>query len=202
MTQAAVVYRHNRNPHRGLAASGLLLVKLLLAVPHFFLVGLLGGAAFATAYVGYLAVALTGSLPMGLRDLMVIWLRWETRTLGWLAGITDEYPPFESEPPGYAVDLKTPANNNPSRSWALAGILFIKVLAIIPHLVALLFVGVAACFVTWAGYLVVLLTGRFPTRMQDYVAGATQWSVRVSAWLFGLTDEYPSFEAAVWPAAA
>jgi len=201
MTPATIVYRYNRNPHRGLAACGIFSFKMLLAVPHFVLVGLLGPVVFAAAYIGYFAVAFAGSLPSGLQKLLSMWLRWTTRTSGWVTGITDEYPPFDADPVGYGIEMQTPTNNSPSRGWAVAGIFLIKVLAVVPHLFALMFVGVAATFVAWAAYFVVLFTGRFPIQMQDFIAGTTQWSARAAAWLLGLSDEYPPFTVAAHPAA-
>ena len=84
----------------------------------------------------------------------------------------------------------------------MAGIfLFPKGICLIPHLFLLWFVMIGVVVVTWVGYLVTFFTGRFPTGMQDFIAGAMQWYTRVMTWFLGLTDEYPPYGVAITPAA-
>ena len=203
MTQAAIVYRRNERPHRGLAAAGAIFcVKAILLIPHLIIVGVLGYLAYAVGYVGFWIVAFTGELPRGLQDLVSMWLRWGARAYGWLVGITDEYPPFEPDPQGFSIDARPPVNENPSKGWAVAGIFFFpKAICAVPHLFLLSFVTMAAVVVTWVGYLVTLFTGRFPTGMQNFIAGTMQWWARVLSWFLGLTDEYPPFGVKISPAA-
>ncbi len=203
MTQAAIVYRHNQQPRRGLALAGAIFcVKAILLIPHLIIVGVLQYLAMAVAYVGFWITAFTGELPRGLQDLITMWLRWGARTYGWLAGITDEYPPFDPNPQAFPIDAHTPVNESPSKGWAVAGIfVFPKAICAIPHMFLLWFVMVAVVVVTWVGYVVTFFTGRFPTGMQDFIAGAMQWYTRVLSWFLGLTDEYPPFGVAISPAA-
>jgi hypothetical protein len=199
MNQANVVFRYNERPNRGLALLGLLLfLKGILLIPHLIVVGVLNWLAGIVAWIGYWIVAFTGKLPDGLADLMGMYLRWQTRTQGWFMGITDQYPPFESDPAGYRFDAEMPTNENPSRGLAVAGILFmLKALALIPHFIVVLFLWIAAAAATWAGYLIVLITGSLPYGLQDFLAGVQQWWIRIAAWLYGLTDEYPPFSLQV-----
>ena len=203
MTQAEIVYRHNQQPRRGLALAGALFgVKAILLIPHLIIIGVLQYLAMAVGYIGFWIVAFTGKFPVGLQNLITMWLRWGARSYGWLAGITDEYPPFESEPQGFPIDAVTPANESPSKGWAVAGIfLFPKGICLVPHLFLLFFAMIGVVFVTWWGYVMVFFTGRFPTGMQDFIAGTMQWYTRVMSWFLGLTDEYPPYGVAIRPAA-
>ncbi len=48
MTQAAIVYRRNERPRRGLAAAGAIFcVKAVLLIPHLIIIGVLGYLAYA-----------------------------------------------------------------------------------------------------------------------------------------------------------
>jgi len=203
MTQAAIVYRHNQQPRRGLALAGaIFFVKAILLLPHLLILSPLADLAWIVGYVGFWIVGFTGELPRPLQSMISMWLRWSIRTAGWLAGITDEYPPFDYDPPQYPVDARTPVNEKPSTGWAVAGIfVFPKAICAVPHLFLLWFVTIAAIVVTWVGYLVTLFTGRFPTGMQDFIAGTMQWWARVLSWFLGLTDEYPPFGVRISPAA-
>lgn len=199
MAQAHIVYHRNQTPNRGLAAAGILLIKVLLLIPHLWIIGILQELAYAVGYIGYFVVAFTGRMPDGISSLITVWLRWTARAYGWLVSISDVYPPFEIEPAGYGIDVRTPRNEEPSQGWAVAGIFFLKVLAAIPHLVVLAFVEAAAVLVAWIGYVIIVFSGRFPKGMQDFIAGTIQWYVRVMAWILGLTDQYPPFSLAVSP---
>jgi hypothetical protein len=202
MAQAAIVYRHNTQPRRGLALAGVIFcVKAILLIPQLILLDAIQGLAMAAGYIGFWIVAFTGRTPTGLHHFITLWLRWGARAYGWLAGITDQYPPFEADPQGFPVEAVTPTNDRPSKGWAVAGLLVIpKGICLIPHLFLLFFMMIAVVVVTWVGYLVTFFTGRFPAGMQDFIAGTMQWYTRVMCWFLGLTDEYPPFGVAISPA--
>lgn len=194
MTAARLIYSHNENPSRGLAAAGLLLVKWILAIPHLIIVSALIYLATVVAYVGYFIVAFTGKMPEGIRTFTTLSLRWSARSYGWLVGYTDLYPPFETEPVGYPVEAEVPSNENPSKGWAVAGIFLVKLLALIPHLIVVYILTVVAVVASWIGYVATAFTGTYPPGIADFVAGVVQWWLRVGAWIYGLTDDYPPFE--------
>jgi hypothetical protein len=203
VTQAAIAYHYNEKPRRGLALAGALFgLKAILLIPHMIIIGVLQYLAMAVGYIGFWIVALTGKFPVGLQNLIAMWLRWGARSYGWLAGITDEYPPFETDPQGFPIDAVLPVNSSPRKGWAVAGIfVFPKGICLIPHMFLLWFVMVGVVFATWFGYLAAFFTGSLPKGIQDFVAGAMQWYTRVMSWFLGLTDEYPPFGVAITPAA-
>jgi len=83
--------------NRLLGLAGIFGVKLLLALPHFIVVGILGFAAFIAAWVGYWIVLFTGRLPEGIHTFVEGTLRWGARVYAWIAGLTDTFPPFSLE---------------------------------------------------------------------------------------------------------
>lgn len=193
MDMLTLQYRHNTNPHRGLAASGIIFLKVLLAIPHLLVLSALASLTNLLAYIGYWIVAFTGEMPQAVHRLLEINYGWNARAFAWLFGIVDVYPPFETDPP-FPAAFEVPKPENPSKGWALAGLLLIpKALAVLPHAIVLIFLAIAAVLAAWFGYIVTALTGRFPEAIQDFLAGVMQWVLRVTAWFSGLTDEYPPF---------
>ena len=95
----------------------------------------------------------------------------------------------------YPIRLEADYPERSSRGLALLGILcmFPKVLLLIPHLFILSFVNFAALIAVYFSYWIILFTGRYPRAMYDFAKGILQWQTRTSAWLFGLTDQYPPF---------
>jgi hypothetical protein len=71
------------------------IVKLLLAIPHFIIVGLLSIVAFFAVIVAWLAILFTGRYPQGIFDFVVGVGRWWIRVWAYaILLVTDRYPPF------------------------------------------------------------------------------------------------------------
>jgi hypothetical protein len=60
-------------------------------------------------------------------------------------------------------------------------------------MIVLWFVGIAGFAVAIVGWIAVLATGELPESIEKFLAGVIRWGVRVSGYLYFLTDEYPPF---------
>jgi hypothetical protein len=92
-----------------------------------------------------------------------------------------------------SVNLRVPlVNGLPPQQvrWTI----LVRLLLAIPQLFVLIFVGIATFFVAVAVWFVALFTGRVPEGMGAFLARFTRWSVRVNAYVYLLTDEYPAFD--------
>jgi hypothetical protein len=69
----------------------------------------------------------------------------------------------------------------------------IKWLLALPHYIVLFFLGIGALFVILISFFAVLITGRFPEGMWNYLIGVHRWGLRVYGYVLLLTDEYPPF---------
>ena len=72
----------------------------------------------------------------------------------------------------------------------------VKWLLVIPHFVALFFVGIGAFFVAIYAFFAVLFTGRWPRGAFDYMVGTFRWGYRVGAYFHLMVDAYPPFSMA------
>lgn len=68
--------------------------RLILAIPQFIVVGILGVAWGFTTLLAWLAIIFTGNYPRALCDFGVGVLRWSTRVEAYTLLLRDEYPPF------------------------------------------------------------------------------------------------------------
>jgi hypothetical protein len=93
-------------------------------------------------------------------------------------------PPSPDYPAGFEISYPGELNR-----W----LPLVKWLLVIPHFIALFFVGIGAFFVLVYAFFVVLFTGRWPRGAFDYVVGTLRWALRVVAYYHLMTDTYPPF---------
>jgi hypothetical protein len=93
----------------------------------------------------------------------------------------------------YQIDLRADYPARSSRGWAVLTILLIKLIALIPHFIILVFLGIAQFVVALVAQVAVALNGQYPAGMYTFVAGVLRWQMRVSSFVFSLTDRYPPF---------
>ena len=99
---------------------------------------------------------------------------------------------YEQEP--YPVNLAVQYPEKSSRWMAFFYLFFfLKMVLAIPHMVVLWVLGIAMFLAGTVAQLYVLFTGRYPNALFDFVVGVSRWQIRVNAFLFGLTDQYPPF---------
>ena len=182
------------SPSRWLALLGALFwLKGLLLLPHVLCLLALSILSLIAFYAAYVVVLVTGSYPRGLFAFTVGVQRWSTRTDSWMNGLTDRYPPFTFDSVDYPVRLGADYTEASSRLLALLGVVFVKGLLLLPHLIILYLLGMVSFAVVYIGYWAVLVTGRYPRGLFDLVVGVQRWSYRTNAWLIGWTDRYPPF---------
>jgi hypothetical protein len=98
-------------------------------------------------------------------------------------------PAADAAPEGpYPVRLEASNQGDYNRFLPL-----IKWLLAFPHYLVLIFLGIGALFAVLIAFFAVLITGRFPRGLWDYVTGVHRWATRVIAYVFLLTDQYPPF---------
>jgi len=102
-----------------------------------------------------------------------------------------------AEPPelaSYPVQLHIQRQEEYSRFMPL-----IKWLLAIPHYIALFFLGIAAIVVVFISFFAVLITGKYPQGMFNFVVGVNRWAYRVMAYTMLMRDGYPPFTLAPDP---
>jgi hypothetical protein len=182
--------------------------RLILAIPHLILVGgagfgvsysgdketsagaeggLLGAVVLVLAIVSWFTILASGRHLAEIRQFTSFYLRWRTRALAYLMLLADAYPPFGDVPYPAAIAIDAPTE--PRNRVSVAFRLFLA----IPHFVALFFVLLAWHVTTAIAWVMILVTGRYPSRLYGFSVGALRWRLRVDAYLLLLVDDYPPF---------
>ena len=92
-----------------------------------------------------------------------------------------------------AVMLRVDYPERSSRIFALLGIFGIKYIMVVPHWIVMFFVTIAVSLVIYVSYWIVLIFGRYPKGLFNFVVSAERWNIRITSWLFGWSDSYPPF---------
>jgi hypothetical protein len=162
------------------------LLRIFLAIPVLIFWAVVSSADRAVIGGSWLAIIVRGRIPRWLFGFLVALYRWESRALGYFLLLTDAYPPFEGDYP-INFDICYPER---LIRWKV----FIwKFITAIPHFIIVFFLWIGALLVTILAWFFILVAGRYPQGLFDYVAGVIRWSVRVNAYVISLTDEYPPF---------
>lgn len=166
----------------------LIFVKWLLAIPHFIVLYFLGIIAELFLLIGFFAILFTKKYPKGLFDFVVNVYRWNANAVAYTALMRDEYPPFSWDAGQYPVTFEVDYPEELNRWLPL-----IKWLLAIPHMVVLFFLYIVALVLWVLAWFAILITGRFPRGMFDFMVGAMRWQYRVTAYAYLMRDEYPPF---------
>lgn len=183
--------------------------RLILAIPHFFLVGgavmwsvgsgesrqalslsntgVLGFIAWCLAIVSWFTIVLSGRHVEGIREFTRFVLRWRTRAIAYSMLLVDDYPPFGDGPYPVAVQVADPVA---PRNRVTVGL---RLLLVIPHLVVLFFVVSGWWITSMMAWMAILITTRYPKALYGFGAGSLRWVIRVEAYLLLLVDQYPPF---------
>lgn len=182
-------------------------LRLLTAVPVLVLLTLIGGITVAAAGGDAGTVVATGSGVLVLPPLLMIvfrgkyprwWfdfnvelLRLQHRVGVYLALMDDRYPSMDER---QSVRLEVAY---PDAARLHRGLPLVKWLLAAPHYVALLVLYAGGLLAVVTAWFAILVTGRFPRPLFDYLVGVGRWTTRVIAYAFILTtDEYPPFRLA------
>jgi hypothetical protein len=103
--------------------------------------------------------------------------------------LTDRYPSTVEEQSVH-LELEYPEVERDLNRW----LPLVKWVLALPHYLVLAVLWPAALVAVVAAWFTILVTGRYPRALFDFVVGVGRWSLRVSAYAFLLvTDRYPPF---------
>jgi len=170
------------------------LVHWLLAIPQLLIVNALSSLRGVLTLVALFAVLFTRRIPRPLFDAIAMTFRYEWRVTSYALFLREEYPPFDFQPaatddgadPHTLVTFTYPEQMSrwkPLIKWLLA----------VPHYVVLLGLIIAATAVVVIGFFAVLITGKYPQGLRDFLVAVYRYNLRVQAYAGLLTDQYPPF---------
>jgi hypothetical protein len=148
-------------------------------------IGIAGGLFLATL----LMIVFRQRYPRWWFDFARELTRFSNRVGAYLALLSDRYP-STTEEQAVHLEVDYPNVEKDLNRW----LPLVKWLLAIPHYLVLAVLGVGAVLAVILAWFAILITGRYPRALFDYVVGVIRWSLRVQAYAFLLvTDVYPPF---------
>ena len=147
--------------------------------------GVAAGLTIATA----LMIVVRQRYPRWWFDFARELTRFEGRLTAYLAFLTDQYPSTVDEQSVH-IEIDYPDVEQDLNRW----LPLVKWLLAIPHYIVLIVLALFAVIAVIVAWFAILITGRYPRGLFDFVVGVMRWALRVQAYAFLLvTDRYPPF---------
>ena len=165
----------------------LILVRWLLALPHYVVLYFLGLIAGLVWVISFFTILFARTYPESLYRFMVGVTRWSLNVNAYILFL-DRYPPFSMDATDYEAVTFTVEKPDFNR-W----LVLVKWLLVIPHLIVVTVLGVIALVAALLLALGVLVMGRYPRGLFDFLVGVGRWETRANAYMTFLVDAYPPF---------
>ena len=174
----------------------LIICGLLLGASYQYGVKEGTGLAFASAGFVVLPLALMilfrRKYPRWWYDWNLELTKFVLRIRVYFSLLTDVYPSTDEE---QSVHVELPY---PDAAALNRWLPLIKWFLAIPHVIVLVFLGIAACVVVMIAWFAILFTGNFPRDLFTFVVDVVRWNLRVMAYaVLMITDKYPPFRLGV-----
>jgi hypothetical protein len=178
------------------------LLRVFTIIPIAILAGTVGGGTFAVG--AQYTIAGAGGLLFAGPLLMILfrekyprwWFEWNRELLRFqnrvsvYAALMDDRYPSTDESQAVHLEFSYPDAKLQLNRW----LPLVKWLLAIPHYIVLLFLAIGALIAVIVAWFAILITGRFPRSLFDYLVGVGRWYNRVTAYAWILvTDRYPPF---------
>ena len=176
-----VPYTEARN--RGTTA-----VRVILAIPHWVLYSLWNEVVQLAAVVQWFICVFTGKRNKSIWDFSVASEAYGSRVNSYGGLLHDVFPPFFTEqgrvPSSYSLEYDESVNR------LTVGL---RIIWGIPALILALLIGIAAFFVVVVSWFAIVITGKHPKGMFDFVLKFQRYWLQTSAYMLLLTDTYPKY---------
>ena len=188
--------------------------RLLLAIPHFIWLTLWGIAAIVVVIINWFATLFTGRSPESLHNFLAAYTRYTVHVGAFIYLAANPFPGFTGKRGSYPVDvdIDPPARQN---RWITGFRIFLVIPAAI---VSSALIGGGGGFSSSAGswsasggvagivavfgWFVSLVRARMPRGFRELIAYAVGYGAQVTAYVFLLTDRYPTSDPASYPVTA
>jgi hypothetical protein len=166
------------------------LFRVILVIPHMILVQAWQYLVQVVTLFQWLIILFTGKRNQAIWKLQNDWLAYASRVWSYYSVMYDKWPNIGAEPNGeptsYSFEYSAQANRLTN---------FFRILWLIPSIIIGLFVLVGAAVCTVLAWFAIVITGRHPRGLFDFVMKSHQFVIRLQSCALLMTDTRPKFGA-------
>jgi hypothetical protein len=163
------------------------LVRFILVIPLAIFGYVYGILAYLATIVAWFSLVITARYPAGLYNFVAGYARFNLRYATYLFLAVDTYPPFAGgEYPEYPVHVVIPERKAKySRLKA-----FFRFIYIIPAYIVVVILGILLVILAVLAWFIILISGRLPKFIADYMQFAFGWTLKFLALYLLLIENY------------
>jgi hypothetical protein len=170
--------------------------RVFLLIPQLIVVVFWGIAVDFVVLLAWFAILFTGRYPRGFFNFVATFLSYSTRVSCYGYLLTDKFPPFSGGSPGdgYPVQVSVDWPESLSRLTT-----FFRLFIAIPAYLVLYVLQLLGRLLAFFAWFVVIIIGRLPKGLFEVMELPQRYQLRVTAYLFLVTDTYPWFQEETLP---
>lgn len=164
--------------------------RAVLYVPHYVIEYAWRSLAQILAAVQWFVIVFTGRRNQGIWDLQYAYLGYAARTNSYFGLMFDTWPNIGAEPAGepthFSFEYRADANRLTT---------FFRIFWLLPTLIVAIVVLTGAVVCVVMSWFAIVITGRHPRRLFDFLARTHNFMVRVTACALLMGDIRPKFRS-------
>ncbi len=165
------------------------LFRIILIIPNGVILNLVSGIVGALFPAIVLMLLFRKKYPRWWFDVNVELQRFSARVWTYFFLLRDEYP-STNEQQAVHLDFEYPEGDNAVNRW----LPLIKWLLALPHWIIISVLSIVYLIVVAISWFAIIITGKHPRGLFDFLIGCSRWAARTTAYAFLLTtDRYPPF---------
>ena len=163
--------------------------RVILVIPIVIILALISTYAEALSFAIAMMLLFKEKYPKWWFEWHIGITKFTYRIAAYILLMRDEYPSTDHDQ-SVQIDVPYPDVKNDLKRWMP----LVKWILVIPHIIVLILLFIGVLLSTIFALLAILLTGKYPKSIFNFVEGFLRWTLRVSAFALLLTiDEYPPF---------
>ena len=164
--------------------------RYFLAIPHLIIMGIWAYLIYLLTFFQWWIILFTGKRSQGIWNMQRSWLAYATRVLSYVWLMYDKWPAIGAEPNGEPVALMF---NYEAKASRLTNCF--RTLMVIPAAIVAAIVGIGAAICLVLSWLAIVITGKHPQGMWNFMLKYLRFATRMYAYMFMMTDTYPKYGA-------
>ncbi|CAB4543543.1 MAG: DUF4389 domain-containing protein [Actinobacteria bacterium] len=165
------------------------LVRIILVIPHLVVAYVLNIVAQLATFAHWFIQLITGARNEAIADFVGKVLSYQARVVTYLGLMYDEYPGFFDDQGKTPVQIGLPPTDAPVNRLTVG----LRFLWIIPAAIIAALIGIAIQVLTIVCWFAIVITGKMPQGMYDFLMKGHRYSLQVNAYGLLLTDTYPKY---------